>query len=169
VLNLIVIGWLTRANSAITWCRVFIPVFTIVVLVGTHFHMGNLTSGGGFFVHGAAVKSILVAIPTGGIVFALLGFEQAVQLGGEAANPERDLPRAVTLSILIGAGIYVLLEVAFIGSFSPSLLASQHTWTNLGPGNPQPCSGGARRRSLLHGDQDRRGRVAGVHPPSRRP
>jgi amino acid transporter len=60
-------------------------------------------------------------------VFALLGFEQAVQLAGEAANPERDLPRAVILSILIGAGIDFLLQVAFIGSLRPSLLAAQHT------------------------------------------
>jgi amino acid transporter len=139
VLNLIGIRWLTRANNAITTWKVLIPVFTIVVLVATHFHPGNFTAGGGFFVHGAAAKSILVAIPTGGIVFALLGFEQAVQLGGEAANPKRDLPRAVILSILIGAGIYFLLQVVFIGSFSPSLLASQHGWTNLGPGNSNPA------------------------------
>ncbi len=139
VLNLIGIRWLTRANNAITSWKVVIPVFTIIVLLATHFHAGNFTAGGGFFVHGAAIKSILVAIPTGGIVFALLGFEQAVQLGGEAANPQRDLPRAVILSILIGAGIYFLLQVAFIGSFSPSLLASQHTWTNLGSGNSNPA------------------------------
>ncbi|HUA07559.1 MAG TPA: APC family permease [Solirubrobacteraceae bacterium] len=139
VLNLIGIRWLTRANNAITSWKVVVPVFTIVVLLMTHFHLGNFTAGGGFFVHGAAVKSILVAIPTGGVVFALLGFEQAVQLGGEAANPERDLPRAVILSILIGAGIYILLQVVFIGSISPSLLASQHTWTNLGSGNANPA------------------------------
>jgi amino acid transporter len=139
VLNLIGIRWLTRANNAITSWKIVIPVFTIIVLLATHFHVGNFTAGGGFFVHGAAVKSILVAIPTGGIVFALLGFEQAVQLGGEAANPERDLPRAVILSILIGAGIYFLLQVVFIGSISPSLLTSQHTWTNLGSGNSNPA------------------------------
>ncbi|HUA50493.1 MAG TPA: APC family permease [Solirubrobacteraceae bacterium] len=138
VLNLVGIRWLTRANNAITTWKVLIPVFTILVLAATHFHAGNFTAGGGFFVHGAAAKSILVAIPTGGIVFALLGFEQAVQLGGEAAHPERDLPRAVILSILIGAGIYLLLQVVFIGSISPGLLASQHTWTNLGPGNSNP-------------------------------
>jgi amino acid transporter len=138
MLNLVGIRWLTRANNAITWWKVFIPVFTIVVLLSTDFHAGNFTAGG-FFVHGAAVKSILVAIPTGGIVFALLGFEQAVQLGGEAANPQRDLPRAVILSILIGAGIYFLLQVVFIGSVSPNLLASAHSWTNLGSGNSNPA------------------------------
>ncbi len=139
ILNLFGIRWLTRANNAITWWKVLIPVFTIVVLLATHFHVGNFTAGGGFFVHRSAVKSILIAVPTGGIVFSLLGFEQAVQLGGEAANPKRDLPRAVIFSILIGAGIYILLQFAFIGAISPHLLMSQHTWTNLGAGNANPA------------------------------
>ena len=43
------------------------------------------------------------------------------------------------LSILIGAGIYILLQIAFIGAVSPALLVSQHTWTNLGRGNTNPA------------------------------
>ena len=138
-LNLFGIRWLARANSAITVWKVAIPVVTIVVLLATHLHVSNFTAGGGFFVHGSAIHSILVSVPAGGIVFALLGFEQATQLGGEAANPGRDLPRAVIASIVIGAGLYILLQIAFIGSISPSLLASAHTWTNLGAGNPNPA------------------------------
>ncbi len=130
-INLIGIRWLARSNNAITWWKVAIPVLTIIVLLATNFHGSNFTGGGGFFVHGAAIKSILIAIPTGGIVFALLGFEQAVQLGGEARNPERDLARAVILSILIGAGIYTLLQVAFVGALSPHQLSAAHGWTNL--------------------------------------
>ena len=137
-INLVGIRWLARANNAITSWKILIPVLAIVVLVLTHFHSSNFSDGGGFFVKGAAVKDILIAIPTGGIVFAFTGFEQAVQLGGEAANPKRDLPRAVILSILIGAAIYILLEIAFIGAVSPKLLVSQHTWTNLGSTNPNP-------------------------------
>jgi amino acid transporter len=72
-------------------------------------------------------------------VFALLGFEQAVQLGGEAANPKRDLPRAVILSILIGSGIYILLQVAFIGAMDPKFLAQHGPWTNLGSSNSNPA------------------------------
>ncbi len=138
VLNLVGIRWLARANNGITSWKVFIPVLTIIVLLATHFHSSNFTGGGGFFVQGAEVKSILIAIPSGGIVFALLGFEQAVQLGGEARNPERDLPRAVILSILIGAGIYMLLQVAFIGALSPKTLAAHGPWTNLGASNTSP-------------------------------
>ncbi len=136
ILNIIGIRWLARINNGLTTWKVFIPILAIVVLLATHFHGSNFTHGGGFFVKGAAVKSILVAIPAGGIVFSLLGFEQAVQLGGEARDPARDLPRAVILSILIGAAIYTLVQVAFIGALEPSLLAKGGTWTNLAtPGN----------------------------------
>ncbi len=137
--NLVGIRFLARANNAITWWKVAIPVLTIIVLLVSNFHGSNFSHGGGFFVHGAAVKSILIAIPSGGIVFALLGFEQAVQLGGEAKNPKRDLPRAVILSILIGAGIYILLQVAFIGALSPSFLHAHGPWTNLGSANSNPA------------------------------
>ena len=139
VFNLVGIRFLARANNAITWWKVAIPVATIIVLLASNFHGSNFSRGGGFFVHGAAIKSILIAIPSGGIVFALLGFEQAVQLGGEAKNPKRDLPRAVILSILIGAGIYILLQVAFIGALSPSFLHQHGPWTNLGSMNSNPA------------------------------
>lgn len=131
ILNVIGIRWLARANNALTSWKVLIPVLTIVVLLLTHFHGSNFSAGGGFFIHGAAIKSILIAIPGGGIVFSLLGFEQAVQLGGEARNPSRDLPRAVIGAILLGALVYILVQVAFIGALEPRLLAQAGTWTNL--------------------------------------
>ncbi len=137
VLNLIGIRWLTRANNTITVWKVAIPVVTVIVLLATHFHASNFTAGGGFFVHGSAIHSILVSLPSGGIVFALLGFEQATQLGGEAKNPGRDLPRAVIVSILIGAGLYTMLQFAFIGSLDPRLLVD-HVWTGLGAGSSNP-------------------------------
>jgi amino acid transporter len=129
--NLVGIKWLARINTGLTTWKVIIPVLAVLILLLTHFHSGNFTGGGGFFVHGSEVKAILIAIPSGGIVFSLLGFEQAVQLGGESRNPKRDLPRAVILSVLIGAAVYTLVQVAFVGALEPSLLAQAGTWTNL--------------------------------------
>ena len=131
VVNLIGVRWLARFNTSVTTWKVLVPVLTIVVLLLTHFHSGNFTGGGGFFVKGAEFKDILIAVPNGGIVFALLGFEQAVQLGGESRNPAKDLPRAVIGSILIGAVVYILVQVAFIGALDPRLLNQAHTWANL--------------------------------------
>jgi amino acid transporter len=131
LVNLIGVRWLARVNNSLTTWKVLIPILAIVVFCLFKFHSGNFTSGGGFFIHGAELKQILIAIPSGGIVFSLLGFEQAVQLGGESANPGRDLPRAVIGSILLGAAIYILVQVAFIAALSPKLLAEGGGWAHL--------------------------------------
>jgi amino acid transporter len=131
VVNLLGIRWLARTNTGITTWKVALPIFAVIVLMLTHFHSSNFSADGGFFIKGAAFKSIVETFPVG-VIFALLGFEQAVQLGGESSNPKRDLPRAVIGSVLIGAVIYMLAQIAFIGALDPKLIASAHTWANVG-------------------------------------
>jgi amino acid transporter len=134
IINIVGVRWFARINNVFTVWKVLIPILAIIVLLVSHPHWGNFSSHG-FFVHqGGVVKNILIAIPAGGIVFSLLGFEQAVQLAGEARNP-KDVPRAVILSLLIGGALYIIIQVAFIATLEPSLLAQAHTWTNLGPTN----------------------------------
>jgi len=131
VVNLLGIRWLARTNTGITTWKVLLPIFAVIVFFLTHFHGSNFSADGGFFIKGSAFKSIVETFPVG-VIFALLGFEQAVQLGGESSNPKRDLPRAVIGSVLIGAVIYMLAQVAFIGALSPSLIAHAKTWANVG-------------------------------------
>jgi amino acid transporter len=79
---------------------------------------------------------VFAALPAG-VVFALQGFEQAVQLAGEAKDPQRDVSRAVITAMLIGSAIYILLEICFIGALNPTNLA--HGWANpIGKGNYGP-------------------------------
>src|SRR5690242_1295116 len=113
-INFLSIRMLARTNSAATWWKVGIPLLTIFVLAIAQFHVGNFTAADGFNPYGA--KGILSAVSSSGIIFALLGFEQADQLAGESANPKRDIPRAVIGSIVIGAIIYILLQVAFLAA-----------------------------------------------------
>jgi amino acid transporter len=109
----------SKVNSAITWWKVAIPVFAIIVLL-FKFHGSNFGAGGGFMPYG--VKALFGAIPSAGIIFSYLGFEQADQLAGEIKNPQRNLPRAIIGAVLIGVTIYVLLQVAFIGALPASQL-----------------------------------------------
>jgi amino acid transporter len=127
VANLFGVRYLIRLNSAITTWKVIIPTFTILVLFFTHFDTSNFTAAGGFAPYG--LHGILRAVSDGGAVFALVGFEQAVQLGGESKNPQRDMPRAVIFSMLIGATIYILLQVVFIGALPHQALA--HGWAHI--------------------------------------
>jgi len=132
ILNLVGIRWWAQANNSITTWKVLIPVLAIVVLLLTHFHGSNFSAGGGFWIKGESIpKSIMLAIPGGGIVFALLGFEQAVQLGGESANPRKDLPRAVIGSVIIGSIIYIIVQFAFVGALTPATIAAHHSWATL--------------------------------------
>ncbi len=132
IINMYGIRQFARINNAITTWKVAIPVITILILLIGHFHASNFGhAGGGFFPQHSAIKAILLTLPAG-IIFSLLGFEQAVQLGGESANPGRDLPRAVILSILIGAAIYILIQISFIGALKPSVLHANGGWLGLG-------------------------------------
>ena len=124
--NFLGVRLLARTNNVATWWKIFIPLVTIAVLAVTNFHPGNFTSHG-FAPFGA--KGVLGAISTSGIIFALLGFEQAIQLSGESKNPKRDIPRAVIGSVFIGAVIYTLLQVVYIGALPGASFA--HGWANL--------------------------------------
>ncbi|MFF7636764.1 APC family permease [Kitasatospora sp. NPDC008050] len=124
--NFLGVRLLSHTNSAATWWKVFIPLATIFILALTHFHPSNFTSHG-FMPMG--VKGVLGAISTSGIIFALLGFEQAIQLSGESKNPKRDIPRAVIGSVVIGTLIYTLLQVVYIGALPGASFV--HGWANL--------------------------------------
>src|SRR5579871_5233085 len=119
-LNLFGIKWMARTNTVAMYWKILIPILTIVFIMSKAFHTGNFTAGGGFMPYG--IKGVFIAIPLG-IVFALEGFEQAAQLAGEARNPKRDVPIAVVGSMLMGAALYILLQLCFTGALNPATLA----------------------------------------------
>jgi amino acid transporter len=127
-INFLGVRRLAHTNSAATWWKVAIPVIAIVALALTQFHTGNFTAANGFNPYGA--HGVLAAVSTSGIIFALLGFEQADQLAGESANPRRDIPRAVIGAITIGAIIYILLQVVFIAALPAAQVHG--TWATAG-------------------------------------
>jgi amino acid transporter len=125
-INFLGIRKLSHTNSAATWWKVGVPLLTIFVLAIVNFHASNFTAADGFSPFGA--KGVLAAVSTSGIIFALLGFEQADQLAGESARPKRDIPRAVIFSVIIGAVIYVALQVVFLGALPSSAIG--HSWAH---------------------------------------
>ncbi len=65
---------------------------------------------------------MMKVVATAGIVFSYLGFRQSVDLAGEARNPQRDVPRAIIWSLILGILIYTLLQLIFIGAIPLSML-----------------------------------------------
>ena len=113
ILNYFGIKLLAEVNRWVTVWKLVIPTITAIFLF-TVVHGSNYHSyKGGFAPTGAS--SIFSAIATAGILFAYLGFRQALDFAGEARNPQRDVPQATILSVLIAMVVYVLLQVVFIG------------------------------------------------------
>ena len=83
-----------------------------------------------------------MAIPLG-VIFAEPGFEMCIQVGGEAKDPQRNIPRAIILGLIICTLVYLLLEITSAGALNPAHLP--HGWTNpiggvqnFGPTPPWP-------------------------------
>jgi amino acid transporter len=127
-INVLGVKWLSETNKIAVWWKIAIPVIAVIVLFVVAFHPGNFTAGGGFSPFGW--KGIFQAIPAGGVVFAYLGFEQAIQLGAETKNPKRNIPLAVIGSMILGVILYLGLDLAFVGAINPNDLS--HGWHNLG-------------------------------------
>lgn len=123
--------FLGRFNNGVMVWKLGIPILTFVFLFALSFHSSNLTAGGSFVPLGT--KQIFAIIPGAGIVFSFLGFRQALDYGGEARNPQRDIPIATILSVLVGTVIYVLLQLAFTGGINwGALHVKVGDWAALG-------------------------------------
>jgi len=109
-------------NSAITFFKLIIPALTAVALICTGFHWENFQVGihGGQYISNPA--AILTAVATSGIVFSYNGFQSPVNLAGEARNPGRSVPLAIFGSIALSTVVYLMLQVAFLGSVAPEHL-----------------------------------------------
>ena len=130
--NFLAVRLFARVNSAITWWKVAIPVLTIIIFF-FKFHPGNFTAGPGGFMP-FSIKTVFGAIPSVGIVFAYLGFEQADQLAGEIKDPQKNLPRAVIIACLLGTLIYILCAIVLLGATPPDLL--KHGFEGISATNP---------------------------------
>ncbi|MGI8667587.1 MAG: APC family permease [Jatrophihabitans sp.] len=133
-INLMGAKLLSDSNSVTVIWKTAIPVLTVVVLITLNFHASNFHAGGGFAPFGG--HGVFAALPAG-VVFALQGFEQCVQMAGEAKDPQRDISRAVIAAMLVGSVVYILLEICFIGALNPANLV--HGWGSpIGEGNFGP-------------------------------
>jgi amino acid transporter len=130
---IVVVNWfgirlVAQINLVITWLKFLVPAITIIALFASGFHGGNISAGGGFAPYGWG--AVLSAISTGGLIYAVNGFQPPVDLSGEARNPRRDLPRAILTAIGLAVVVYLLLELAFLGAVPHGLLAA-HGWKGI--------------------------------------
>jgi amino acid transporter len=120
-INLAGAKFLSDSNVIVVIWKTAVPVLAIGAVAALRFNGENFHAGGGFMPFG--FHGVFAAL-TGGVVFALQGFEQAVQLAGEASNPKRDVSRAILSAMVIGAVLYSLLQVVMIAALEPRNIAT---------------------------------------------
>lgn len=96
------------ANTIMVLVKIAILIFFAIVAF-TAFDAGNfapLLPMGAAGVTGAASM----------VFFSYIGFDAASTAGEEAKNPQKDLPRAIMIAMVLVTTIYVLVAVAAIGA-----------------------------------------------------
>ncbi|WP_158753236.1 APC family permease [Dyella sp. S184] len=114
------------ANNIISVFKFIVPLLVIVVLLN-HFHAPNMQ------IHGFApfgFSGVEAAVSAGGIIFAYLGLTPIIAVASEVRHPQRTIPIALILSVALSTVIYLLLQVAFLGSIPTQLL--DHGWSGIG-------------------------------------
>ncbi len=91
----------------------------------------------GLFLAGAGGKDLLAADPARSdvgfmgaalpVLFAYSGFTYLNNLAGEVANPQRTLPRALFIGMLVVITAYALVNLAYLAVLGHAGLAASHT------------------------------------------
>ncbi|MEJ3588918.1 APC family permease [Pseudomonas bubulae] len=108
------------ANNLVSVFKFIVPLLVIGVLF-TFFKPENLYAQG-FAPYG--LSGVQMAVSAGGIIFAYLGLTPIISVASEVKNPQRTIPIALILSVLLSTVIYVLLQVAFLGGVPTEMLAN---------------------------------------------
>jgi amino acid transporter len=127
MINALGVSFFARLNTAITWIKLGVPIIAIIMFMSTRFVPGNLVAADGFAPDG--IHGIFAAVSAGGVIFSYIGFRHAIDLAGEARNPQVTIPFALIGAIVICFFLYGGLQLAFIGAMQPSDYAAG--WSNI--------------------------------------
>ena len=119
VLNFWGMKTFARVSNALAIFKIIIPVLTAIILLVASFHPSNFISQG---IAPYGYAHIFSGVIRCGIFYTFYGFALVAMYIKDLENPQKNIPRALMISVLICFGIYSLLQLAFIGSLPPSLL-----------------------------------------------
>jgi amino acid transporter len=117
--------WGMRESSALNiFCTCLeVSGLIIVILVSTLF----ITGGGSSAVIAASGREVGWAQIFQGAslaFYAFIGFEDIVNVSEEVKDPERNVPRAIILSLTIAGGVYILVSWLATQVLTPAALAT---------------------------------------------
>ena len=122
---------LAKVNNIITIFKVVIPSLTAIILIYTAFNPSNFTNYGFAPMGYGKVASAVVVC---GIFYAFYGFGMIATFGSEIEKPQRNIPIALVLSVVISLIIYLALQAAFIGALPTNIISKG--WQHLNFNSP---------------------------------
>ena len=123
VINLVGIRQAAIVSNAFTIGK--LVALIIFIAVGLFFLNPQAFAFGAAPTPDAFSQSVLL------LVYAFTGFEMATIPAGEMRDPQRNLPRALLIAILVVAVIYILVQVVCIGTL-PGLAQSKKPLADAG-------------------------------------
>jgi amino acid transporter len=135
-LNYYSVKTFARSNNFISVLKFLVPLLVVVTLFA-FFKPENLHAQG---IAPFGMSGVEAAISAGGIIFAYLGLTPIISVASEVQKPQRTIPIALILSVVLSTIIYVLLQLAFLGSIPPKC------WRRLGGGEQTVLAAVSRYR-----------------------
>lgn len=130
MVNYFGIQLLAKINNIATVFKIAVPLITISILVAAHFDTTNFNQPINYYGFG----SIKTALIGAGLIYAFNGFQVVASFASEIKNPKRNIPLAMIISVSITLGLYLLLQMAFMGAM-PQKFASAG-WATLNFNSP---------------------------------
>ncbi|MFZ9147629.1 MAG: APC family permease [Vulcanococcus sp.] len=109
-INLAGVSWLARWIDGLTSWKLLVPLLISLSLMVSAGQWSNLQATSADM----PLTGVLDAIGSGGVLFSLLGFRTAMDLAGEARNPQRNVPLAMGFGLGLSLVIYLLLQLSFL-------------------------------------------------------
>lgn len=134
LLNFWSVSLMTRFTNLISVFKIAIPLLTITLLMCAGFHVGNFGHSWAEFIPNGS-SPVFEATTVSGIILSYNAFQTVINIGGEIKHPQKNIFRAITISLTIATIIYVMLQIAYIGAVSPADLA-KHGWAGLNFDSP---------------------------------
>ena len=126
IINYYGIRLLAKVNNVVTILKIFTPLFTIILFIIAKFDTSNFNLiTNNVYNTGSA----LAAMVSAGLIYSYNGFQVSVAFASEIKNPKRNVPLSIIISIVLVMGVYMLLQLAFMGAVPHEMLASG--WASL--------------------------------------
>lgn len=134
------VKFMSDTNKYFSIWKIVVPSLAIFIFFLSSQGTQNLTleSTGGFAPFGW--HGILSALAVSGIVFSFNGFQIGIMMAAETRDPQKNIPKAIIGSVLLGGTIYILLQISFLMAVPGQSL--QNGWASLSfTGDAGPLAG----------------------------